>query len=138
MHKKENKLYVLNVGDYIDTDLVASFEEEYECTVVYTEVNSNEEIYQKLKNENYDICVVSDYMIHRMKKEDLIINLKDIIPEYIPNYKYDDLFDDAKELMEKDPKLAIEKAVKGQKNVCSYSELFCILSGFSDSCFTLL
>ena len=26
--------------------------EEYNCEVVYTEVNSNEEIYQKLKNES--------------------------------------------------------------------------------------
>ena len=44
------KLYVLNVGDYIDQTLIDDFEEEYDCKVIYTEVNSNEEIYQKLKN----------------------------------------------------------------------------------------
>ena len=71
----ERKLYVLNVGDYMDITLVDDFEEEYNCKVVYTEVNSNEEIYQRLKNEDYDICVVSDYMIDRMQKEGLIINL---------------------------------------------------------------
>jgi len=68
----KKKLYVINVGDYINKELVSRFEEEYNCEVVYTETNSNEEIYQKLKNESYDICVVSDYMIERMYKEKLI------------------------------------------------------------------
>lgn len=90
----EKKLYVLNVGDYIDKTLVDSFEEEYNCKVIYTEVNSNEEIYQKLKNEVYDICVVSDYMIDRMQKEGLIINLFE--EHEFENYDFDDLLPNAK------------------------------------------
>ncbi|MBP5342893.1 extracellular solute-binding protein [bacterium] len=91
---QETKLYVLNVGDYIDRSLVQVFEEENNCKVIYTEVNSNEEIYQKLKNEAYDICVVSDYMIDRMYQEGLIINL---FEEYeFENYDFEDLLPNAK------------------------------------------
>ena len=92
------KLYVLNVGDYIDQTLIDDFEEEYDCKVIYTEVNSNEEIYQKLKNESYDICVVSDYMIDRMQKEGLIIDLYDAYE--FENYNYDDLLPNAKVFLE--------------------------------------
>ena len=91
------KLYVLNVGDYIDMSIVKDFEEEYNCKVVYTELNSNEEIYQKLKNEKYDIVVISDYMIERMMVEGLI---KEIDYSKLENYNYDSLFSEAKELIE--------------------------------------
>jgi len=93
---KKEKLYIINVGDYINKDLIEVFEEEFDCEIVYTEVNSNEEIYQKLKYENYDICVVSDYMIDRMYQEGLLMEI-----DYtkVPNYSLDNLFSDAKNII---------------------------------------
>lgn len=92
----KEKLYVLSVGDYINDELLVRFEEENNCDVIYTEVSSNEEIYQKLKNDKYDVVVPSDYMINRMQKEGLVIEL-DFTK--LSNYDYADYFDEAKQLM---------------------------------------
>ncbi|MCB9498650.1 MAG: extracellular solute-binding protein [Bacillales bacterium] len=93
---QKEKLYVLNFGDYINDELIDSFEDEYNCKVVYTELNSNEEMYQKMKNEDYDIVIVSDYMIDRLYQEGLIVSL-----DYtqIPNYDFDGYFTQAQNLI---------------------------------------
>ena len=93
----ERKLYILNVGDYMDDSLVRDFEEQFNCTVVYTEVNSNEGIYQKIKNESYDILVTSDYMTEKLYKEDLI---QKIDFSRLPNYSFDKLFTSAQNLID--------------------------------------
>lgn len=79
------KLYVLNWGEYINEDLVASFEEEYNVRVVIEEATSNELMYNQIRNRQgqYDIAIPSDYMIHRMYEEDLLLEL-DFTK--IPNY----------------------------------------------------
>ena len=85
-----NVLRVFNAGEYIDTDLIARFEEEYNCQVVYETFDSNESMYTKLQSgAEYDILVPSDYMIEKLIKEDylqpidwdLITNKDAIIPE---------------------------------------------------------
>ncbi|MBE6675079.1 MAG: extracellular solute-binding protein [Ruminococcaceae bacterium] len=96
-------LNVYNWGEYIsdggeDTlDVNKSFEEYYEdwyykehgkkikVNVSYTTYASNEDLYAKLKSgaADYDVIIPSDYMIERLKSEDLLqtINL-----DKIPNY----------------------------------------------------
>lgn len=68
------KLYVLNWGDYMDLDLVEQFEDEFNVEVVYDEVGSNEEMEIKLKagTTKYDIAIPSDYMIDKLRQQDLI------------------------------------------------------------------
>lgn len=66
-------LKVFNWGEYIDTDVIASFEKEYDCKIVYETFDSNEMMYTKLMGGNhYDIMVPSEYMIERMVKENLL------------------------------------------------------------------
>lgn len=68
------KLYVLNWGDYIDSDLIDAFETEKNVKVVYRQVGSNEEMATLLQagSSNYDIAVPSDYMIDKLKALELI------------------------------------------------------------------
>lgn len=65
---------VYNWGDYIDKDLLAKFEEETGIHVVYSTFNTNEDLYVKLKNgvSNYDVVMPSDYMIEKLKNEDML------------------------------------------------------------------
>ena len=67
-------LYVLNWGEYMDMDLVEAFEEEYNVNVVYDEVGSNEEMEVKIKagTTKYEIAFPSDYMIDKLRKQDLL------------------------------------------------------------------
>lgn len=80
-------LNVFNYGDYIDEDLIAKFEEETGIDVIYDTYESNEIMYQKVKNSpgTYDLVFPSDYMVERMIKEDL---LEKIDFSNIPNYQY--------------------------------------------------
>lgn len=76
---------VFNVGDYIDEDLIKKFQDETGIKVNYDVYDTNETMYEKVKNNpgQYDIVVPSDYMIERMSKEGL---LEEINLENIPNY----------------------------------------------------
>ncbi|MBQ9708345.1 MAG: extracellular solute-binding protein [Firmicutes bacterium] len=91
-------LKVFNSGEYIDLDLVAQFEEEYDCDVVYETFDSNESMYTKIQSgSTYDILVPSDYMIERLIDEEYlkkidwrqIKNKAAIIPELINDNAYD-------------------------------------------------
>ena len=81
---------VYNWGDYIDKDLLAKFEEETGIQVVYSTFNTNEDLYVKLKNgvSSYDVVMPSDYMIEKMKNEEM---LRPIDWSQVPNMKYVDL-----------------------------------------------
>jgi spermidine/putrescine transport system permease protein len=95
-------LRVFNSGEYIDTELLARFEKEYNCKVVYETFDSNESMYTKLESgAEYDIIVPSDYMIEKLIEEKYLqeidwnkIKNKDaIIPELLgkefdPDCKY--------------------------------------------------
>lgn len=67
-------LYVLNWGEYMDLDIVEAFEDEFGVTVVYDEVGSNEEMEVKIKaaTTKYDIAFPSDYMIDKLRQQDLL------------------------------------------------------------------
>ncbi len=80
---------VYNWGDYIDKDLLIKFEEETGIHVVYSTFNTNEDLYVKLKNgvSNYDLVMPSDYMIEKLKNEDM---LRPIDWDRVPNIAYVD------------------------------------------------
>lgn len=90
------KLYVANVGDYINDSLIKKFEKENNCKVVYKEFGSNEAIYQSMLNDSYDVVVVSDYMIDKLRQEKMI---KELNFSLLSNYSVDSLLDGAKKLI---------------------------------------
>lgn len=73
----KEKLYILNWDEYVDEDLLAAFEDEYNVNVVYETALSNETMYNKIVTDAapYDLMVPSDYMISQLKNEDLIYEL---------------------------------------------------------------
>lgn len=85
--KNSNVLYVYNWGDYIDPDLITKFEDETGIDVKYDVYDTNEIMYQKLNSGNvsYDLIIPSDYMIEKMKSEDMLAKIDF---SKIPNYKY--------------------------------------------------
>lgn len=78
---------IYNWGEYIDESLIDKFEEETGIKVVYDTFDSNESMYVKLKSGgvNYDVVIPSDYMIEKMKNEDM---LEPINYSNVPNFEY--------------------------------------------------
>ena len=70
----QNKLLILNWGEYINEDAVALFEDMYDVQVTISIADSNELFYSKLKSGTtaYDLILPSDYMIEKMYLKDLI------------------------------------------------------------------
>ena len=83
--ESKQKLYLYNWGDYMDPDVIAAFEKEYNVDVVEEYFDRNEDMYIKVKNgsSNYDVLVPSEYMIERLIKDDLLYKLDF---NNIPNY----------------------------------------------------
>jgi len=82
----------MNIADGSDEtlDIVAAFEEKYpHIRVNYSTYDSNEVLYTKLKNGgiSVDVIIPSDYMIARMIREDMLLELDF---NNIPNYQYID------------------------------------------------
>lgn len=76
-------VYVYNWGDYIDEDVIAMFEEETGIKVRYEMYDTNEDMYVKVKagGNAYDVLIPSDYMVEKMLKEDMLLELNyDNIP----------------------------------------------------------
>ncbi|MBQ8288634.1 MAG: spermidine/putrescine ABC transporter substrate-binding protein [Clostridia bacterium] len=98
---EEVTLNVYNWGEYLSYDdpecydVLKEFEKYYESTygksiqVNYSEYDSNESLYAKIKNgvSGYDVIIPSDYMIARLIDEELLEKLN---YENIPNYQYID------------------------------------------------
>lgn len=70
-------LTIFNWGDYIDEDLIDQFEQETNINIVYETFDSNEAMMTKIEQggTTYDIAVPSEYMIDKMREEDLLIPL---------------------------------------------------------------
>lgn len=87
------ELNVYNWGEYISDgsdgmmDVNREFEKLTGIKVNYTTFESNETMYSQLKNGgvSYDIIIPSDYMIERLKNEDM---LQKIDTSKLSNYKY--------------------------------------------------
>ena len=108
---KPQVLNVYNWGEYISDgsedslDTIAAFEEWYEqeygqkVQINYATFTSNEDMYAKLKSGavSYDVVIPSDYMIARMREEDMLLPLNydnipnyENIPEHFRNLYYDE------------------------------------------------
>ncbi len=94
--EKGEVLNVFNWGEYIsDTyedgmlDVNKEFEKLTGIKVNYVTYDSNEDMYAKIKNggASYDIIIPSDYMVERLKDEDL---LQKFDVRSLPNYHYID------------------------------------------------
>ena len=72
-------------GDFVPRDIISEFESETGIKVNYKEVNSNEEMQTLLETnpEQYDLAVVTDYMIDIMAKNG---NLEKLNKESLPNF----------------------------------------------------
>jgi spermidine/putrescine transport system substrate-binding protein len=70
-------LKVYNWAEYISEDLIARFEEEYNCKVVIDIFDSNEAMYAKLQagGVGYDIAVPSSYQVNKMRSEGMLLTL---------------------------------------------------------------
>ena len=91
--KKNNKdnssLNIYNYGDYIDPEILEIFKKETGMKVSYDTFAVSEDAYTKIKNSgvDYDLLIISDYMIERMIKENLI---SEIDFSKINNYRFID------------------------------------------------
>lgn len=85
--KDKPTLYVYNWGDYIDEDVLEIFEKETGIKVVYDTFATNEDMYVKIKSggSTYDVIFPSDYMLTRMREEDMLAKI-DLAK--IPNYTH--------------------------------------------------
>lgn len=100
-HLKGTTLNVYNWGEYISDgsegslDVNKAFEEKYGIKVNYTNYESNENMYNKLKSggADYDVVIPSDYMIAKLIEEDMLAKLNF---DNIPNAQY--IVDDYKNL----------------------------------------
>lgn len=74
---KGANLLILNWGDYMASELITEFEKRYDVDVKEVTVDSNEQMYQNIINQNaeYDLVVPSDYMLDQMKEDGLIHEL---------------------------------------------------------------
>lgn len=88
----KGEINVFNWGEYISNgedgsmNVIKEFEKETGIKVNYTNYETNEEMYNLIKNTNssYDVIIPSDYMIDKLIKEDM---LAEIDYDNIPNYK---------------------------------------------------
>ena len=90
---KDVTINVYNWGEYISNgdddslDINALFEELTGIRINYTQFDTNEALYAKLKSggTTYDVIFPSDYMVSRMIDEDM---LEPLDFENIPNFQY--------------------------------------------------
>jgi len=78
---REQTLRVLTQGEYLSKDVIKQFENWYKeqngqkVVVKNVEVETVEEMYTliKVKKDDFDLICPSDYMVERMKKENLLV-----------------------------------------------------------------
>jgi len=90
-------LHIYNTGEYTGEWVLDDFEDLTGCKVLQDEFESNEQMYIKIANgDMYDLLIPSDYMIERLKQENLIqpidkdkIKVWDLITEDCLDLEYD-------------------------------------------------
>lgn len=93
---KKKTLHLYNWGDYIDPEIVAQFEKEFNCTVKIDYFDSNEAMYAKLNAGagGYDVAIPSSFMATNLRQQGLIRkldhskipNLKNLDPEFMKKH----------------------------------------------------
>lgn len=71
---RDNKLLLLNWGEYLNEDVIRAFEKETGYIIVQDLADSNELFYSKIKSGTtaYDLVVPSEYMVQKMYEKDLL------------------------------------------------------------------
>ena len=90
--QSKGEINVFNWGEYISNgedgsmNVIKEFEKKTGIKVNYTNYETNEEMYNLIKNSNssYDVIIPSDYMVDKMISENM---LAEINFDNIPNYK---------------------------------------------------
>lgn len=84
-----NVLNIYNYGDYIAPDILGIFRKETGIKLNYDTFAVSEDAYTKIKNSgvDYDLLIISDYMIERMIKENLV---SEIDFNQLENYSFID------------------------------------------------
>lgn len=101
---QQNIVNVYNWGDFMPAGILEQFEQETGIHVNYSEFDSNDTLYAKLKathNGGYDVIVPSSYFIYRMREQGMLApldktklpNLKHLDPHFLhlkhdPNSQY--------------------------------------------------
>ena len=95
----QRTLYIYNWTYYTPDSVIAKFEKEYGCKVVYDSFPSNEEMFAKLKagGASYDICFPSGDYVSIMVKEGMLApidkskvpNLKNVDPAVLAKCDFD-------------------------------------------------
>ncbi|MEI7902063.1 MAG: extracellular solute-binding protein [bacterium] len=86
---KRTSLYVYTWSDYIDPQLVAAFEKQYNCTVVIDTFDTNEAMYAKLRagGGGYDVIFPSTFFITMLVDSKMLQPLKhDLLPNVAKNF----------------------------------------------------
>ena len=76
--ESENILRIYNWDTYIDPTILADFEEEFDVTIEYETFENNEELLDKMQNDdsfNFDVVIPTDYMVEIMRQESLLAPL---------------------------------------------------------------
>lgn len=97
--KKQQTLHLYNWADYMDPELVAAFEEQFDCRVILDTFDSNESMLAKLEAgaSGYDIAFPTAYMVEIMQAKGMLLpidhaqipNLKNIDADYLKNNALD-------------------------------------------------
>ncbi len=90
----QEKLYIINWGEYMDPDIIADFEKEFNVKVIAEEVDSNEAMYSRIVSgvADYDIAVPSDYLAEKMISEELLLKIDyDTVDNSNINQRYYDI-----------------------------------------------
>lgn len=87
--KNKNVLHISNWGGYLDETIVKDFEKQTGIKIILDYFSSNEELLAKMQTGaiDFDLIVVSTYMVDIMKKQKL---LSEYNHKNIPNYKFID------------------------------------------------
>lgn len=94
----KNTLEVFNWGSYIDEEVIADFEKEYDVCVRYSTFDSNETAIQKLKSgEIYDVIFPSEYAVEELIAADLALPID---WSKITSMGKDDVADGVKEILQ--------------------------------------
>lgn len=83
--KKRPALYILNWSEYMNDEVISKFEAEFGVRIVLETADTNEIMYTKIKTQTtkFDIAIPSDYMIHKLYNENLLVKFDQ---ELLPNY----------------------------------------------------
>lgn len=76
-NNESKTLKVYNWGEYIDPEVITEFENKYGVSVIYDQFETNEEMYPivEMGSVKYDVICPSEYMIQKMIKNNLLLEL---------------------------------------------------------------